>query len=121
VRVLVVDDEEVVRAIMTRTPEEEGYVVLEARNGREALERLAAHRGQVDLVLSDVVMPLMGGRELGARLAIDYPDLPVIWMSGYPRYAVFDERPGQAFLQKPIPPEVLAAAVRELLAATSRP
>jgi CheY-like chemotaxis protein len=94
--------------------------VLQARNGREALERLAANQGRVDLVLSDVVMPLMGGRELGARLATDYPDLPVIWMSGYPRDAVFEERPGQSFLQKPIPPELLAAAVRELLGAVSR-
>jgi len=50
----------------------------------------------------------------------EYPDLPVIWMSGYPRDAVFDERAGHAFLQKPIPPEELVAAVRELLAAAAR-
>lgn len=104
---------------MARTLEEEGYVVVQARNGREALERLAA-AAQVDVVLSDVVMPLMGGRELGTRLAAEHPDLPVIWMSRYPRDAVSDERPGQIFLQKPIPPELRAATLREMLAATPR-
>jgi CheY-like chemotaxis protein len=104
---------------MARTLEEEGYVVVQARNGREALERLAA-AAQVDVVLSDVVMPLIGGREFGTRLAAEHPDLPVIWKSRYPRDAVSDERPGQIFLQKPIPPELRAATLREMLAATPR-
>ena len=74
------------RAVLSRTLEEEGYEVSQARNGREALERLAGTRG-VDAVLTDVIMPELGGRELVERIAADYPGLPVIWMSGYPRDA----------------------------------
>jgi two-component system, cell cycle sensor histidine kinase and response regulator CckA len=64
-------------------------------------------------------MPELGGRELGERLAVDYPAVPVIWMSGYPRDAAFSDRgpPGaQPFLQKPILPEVLIRTVEGVLA-----
>ncbi len=116
-RLLVVDDEEAVRAVMSRTLEGEGYQVSEARNGREALECLA-RIGRVDIVLTDVIMPELGGRELVERLAADYPDLPVIWMSGYPRDAAFGDGgpPGaHPFLQKPIPPDVLVRMVEGVL------
>jgi PAS domain S-box-containing protein len=116
-RLLVVDDEDAVRAVLSRTLEAEGYEVSQARNGREALERLAGLRG-VDAVLTDVIMPELGGRELVERLAAEYPGLPVIWMSGYPRDAAGGDG-GSAganpFLQKPISPDVLIRAVEDVL------
>ena len=116
-RILVVDDEDAVRAVVSRALEEEGYEVSQARDGREALDRLARD-GRVDLVLTDVVMPRLGGRELVERLAASHPDLPVIWMSGYPRDAAFGDGDGTGahpFLQKPIPPDVLARTVEGAL------
>ena len=118
-KILVVDDEEAVRAVVSRTLAAEGYEVRQARDGREALEILARN-GRVDVVLTDVVMPQVGGRELVERLAAEYPDLPVIWMSGYPRDGAFtDGGPAGAhrFLQKPIPPEVLIRTVHGVLGA----
>jgi len=118
-RLLVVDDEEAVRAVVSRILEDEGYEVGQARTGREALERMSGGHG-VDVVLTDVIMPELGGRELGERLAVDHPGVPVIWMSGYPRDAAFsDTGPSgsQPFLQKPIVPEVLIRTVEEVLAA----
>ena len=117
-RLLVVDDEDSVRSVVSRTLEEEGYEVRQARNGREALDCLSEN-GRVDVVLTDVVMPELGGRELVERLAVDHPGLPVIWMSGHPRDAAFaDGGPGAAhpFLQKPIPAEVLIRTVEGVLA-----
>ncbi len=116
-RLLVVDDEGAVRALMSRTLEAEGYEVIQARNGREALEWLA--QNSVDVVLTDVIMPNLGGRELGERLAADFPDVPVIWMSGYPRDTVLsDTSPtgSPPFLQKPIPLDVLVRTVESVLA-----
>ena len=117
-RLLVVDDEEAVRAVVSRVLEEGGYEVAQARNGREALERLSGEHA-VDAVLTDVIMPELGGRELGERLAVDYPGISVIWMSGYPRDTAFgDTGPAasQPFLQKPIPPDVLIRTVEGVLA-----
>jgi signal transduction histidine kinase/CheY-like chemotaxis protein len=122
-RLLVVDDEDAVRTVVSRTLEEEGYEVRQARNGREALERLA-ERERVDIVLTDVVMPELGGRELVERLSADYPGLPVIWMSGHPHDAAFgDEGPGAAhpFLQKPIPADLLVRTVEGALARRGPP
>jgi DNA-binding NarL/FixJ family response regulator len=73
----------------------------------------------VDLVLTDVIMPDIGGRELGERLDADFPDVPVIWMSGYPRDTAFgDTSPAGSppFLQKPVPPDVLVRTVEGVLA-----
>jgi CheY-like chemotaxis protein len=120
-RLLVVDDEEAVRWIVSRTLEAEGYEVTQAANGLEAMEAIARN-GRVDLVLTDVVMPRLGGRELVERLEGKYPDLPVIWMSGYPRDAAFgDGGPNGAhpFLQKPIPPDVLIRTVEAVLSRLS--
>ena len=83
-RILLVEDEDPVRAIIARTLRDQGYEVVQARHGREALTRLEEERPRDRLVLSDVVMPVMGGRELGERLTREHPALPVIWMSGYP-------------------------------------
>jgi PAS domain S-box-containing protein len=122
-RVLLVEDEDAVRSITGRALRDQGYDVVEARHGREALARLAEGGPPVSLVLSDVVMPVMGGRELAEQLAQDWPDLPLIWMSGYPRDSAFsegaDER-NHAFLQKPIAEEVLVRAVAAEIAVSGR-
>ncbi|HUF36411.1 MAG TPA: PAS domain S-box protein [Gemmatimonadales bacterium] len=122
-RIVVVDDEDIVRAVVSRTLEDRGYEVVQARSGTEALEHLAGARGVADLVLSDVVMPGLGGRELGERLAAEYPEVPVVWMSGYPRDSAFGEGEpagGQSFLQKPIPEDVLVRTVQDVLARGER-
>jgi signal transduction histidine kinase/ActR/RegA family two-component response regulator len=116
--VLVVDDEDIIRALMKRALEEVGYEVLLARNGREALDSLVRHRGAVDLVLSDLVMPVMGGRELANRLKAEYPGLPVVWVSGHPKDAApvsSDAAGAGLFLQKPIEPDVLVETVARAL------
>jgi two-component system, cell cycle sensor histidine kinase and response regulator CckA len=114
----VVEDEDVVRTLACRGLREQGYTVLEARHGREALERLAEGRHVVDLVISDVVMPGLGGRELGSRLAALRPELPILFMSGYTGDDVIQRgllEPGVPFQQKPFTPEGLARKVREML------
>jgi PAS domain S-box-containing protein len=116
--VLVVDDEDIIRALMKRTLEEAGYEVLLARNGREALDSLARHRGAVDLVLSDLVMPVMGGRELANRLRSEYPELPLVWMSGHPKDAAplsSSAASAGLFLQKPVAPDMLVQTVARAL------
>jgi PAS domain S-box-containing protein len=115
-RLLVVDDEGAVRSLVTRTLEAEGYEVIQARDGGEALECLA--HNSVDVVLTDVIMPKLGGRKLGERLAADFPDVPVIWMSGYPRDTAFGATSlagSPLFLQKPIPLDVLIRTVDSVL------
>ncbi len=116
--VLVAEDEEMVRGIMARTLRDCGYKVLEAPDGRVALEILKAEAGRVNLVIADVVMPDLGGRELAAQLAQSWPNLPVLFTSGYTgldvvRRGLLDE--GREFLQKPLAPEELARKVREMV------
>jgi CheY-like chemotaxis protein len=81
--VLVVDDEPGIRRFTTRVLEREGYSVLEASDGLEALEQLRAQAATVEVVVSDIVMPRMNGVELLEALATSYPGLPVILISGY--------------------------------------
>jgi PAS domain S-box-containing protein len=122
-RILVVEDEDAVRASVVRVLEAAGYEVMQAREGQDALDRLERVEGAVDAVLSDVVMPVMGGRELGRRLAAAWPDLPVVWMSGYPRDAAFGEgvlRDDQPFLQKPVAGDLLVATVRRAVESGKR-
>jgi PAS domain S-box-containing protein len=117
-RVLVVEDEALVRSLACRSLREEGYAVAEAANGLEALEYVRGHGGQVDIVVSDVVMPEMGGRELGRHLAALQPRPAVLYISGFTSDDVVDRGlldPGSPFLQKPFAPGALSAKVRELL------
>jgi PAS domain S-box-containing protein len=117
-RILVVEDESVVRSLVRRALEEAGYQVFQAPNGAAALDYLLAHPDQIDLVLSDVVMPRLNGLELMARLRERMPRLPVLLMSGYSTDEV-DRRggvdPGVIILAKPITPVALTAAVRRRL------
>ncbi len=95
-----------------------GYVVLEARQGAEALEISNRHAGTIHLLVTDVVMPQMSGRELAQRLATLRPELKVLYMSGYTDDAIVRHgvlASGIAFLSKPFTPNALALKVREVL------
>jgi two-component system, cell cycle sensor histidine kinase and response regulator CckA len=116
--ILVIEDEDIVRTLASRGLRDHGYVVIEARNGTQALHYIQQHPGTVGLVISDVVMPEMGGRELGQSLARIDPDLPVLYMSGYTGEDVVQRGlldPGAPFQQKPFTPAGLATKVRRML------
>ena len=122
-RILVVEDEDPVRLIVMRTLQADGYEVLGARNGNEALEQLDEIGGAVNLVLTDIVMPGLNGRQLAAELSRRYHRIPLVWMSGHTREA--EVQKGQVgadepFLNKPIPPEVLLETVSRIIAGTAR-
>jgi two-component system cell cycle sensor histidine kinase/response regulator CckA len=117
--VLVVDDEEGLRDLLCRTLQSEGYHTLKAGHGAEALEVLETTADPVDLVVTDVVMPGMDGRELGRRLSQRWPDLPVLYISAYDVNDIFrrgSPRTSAPFLQKPFPMEGLITTVRDLIA-----
>ncbi|MEO8619834.1 MAG: ATP-binding protein [bacterium] len=116
--VLLVEDEEGVRALGARILERHGYTVIEARNGRDALAVVAQHVGQIDLLLTDVVMPEMGGKQLAEALVARDSAIRVLFISGYTdgdisRRGELD--PCTAFLQKPFTARGLLGRVREVL------
>jgi PAS domain S-box-containing protein len=114
--VLVVEDEEVVRSLVVQVLEGEGYKALVARDGEDALA-LAEER-HVDLLLTDLTMPKIGGRELAERLRSTHPSLKVVYMSGYVDGDILSDGvlpPGTAFLSKPFTFADLAEKVRDLL------
>jgi PAS domain S-box-containing protein len=114
--ILLVEDEEPVRAVVRKTLSANGYTVLEARHGRDALLASDRHRGPIHLLLSDVVMPEMGGRELAERLTAQRQDLRVLFMSGYTSDEVVRKGiEGAGFMQKPFTSADLLRAVRERL------
>ena len=116
--ILVVEDEDTVRRLARRALELDGYVVHEAEDGQAALELLGETAEKVDLVLCDVVMPQMSGRELAERLARVQPGIPVLYMSGYTGNDVAHRGlipPDVPFIQKPFTPDGLGERVRELL------
>jgi len=116
--VLLVEDESNVRGILSRALREQGYAVLEAPHGNGALELAADPATRIDLVVADVVMPGLGGRELAARLTEVRGELPILFISGYTGHDVVErgliEREWP-FLPKPVAPDALARKVRELL------
>ena len=122
--IMVVDDEPMVRALAQRALEAYGYTVLEAEDGREALQVLATEAGaKVALVLADLVMPGMGGRELGTHLHESHPGVPVLFMSAHTGDELARRRllsPGIWFLQKPFTPDELVAQVQHRLHAAGR-
>ena len=116
--VLVVEDEPGVRAVILRTLREQGYTVLEARHGLEALHLGTQPLAKIHLLLTDVVMPQVSGREVAENLTRIHPEIRVLYMSGYTddavvRYGILAE--GTDFLQKPFTPSILAHKVREVL------
>ena len=116
--VLLVEDQDAVAAVIRAALQHYGYQVLEARQGGEALALLDRHGAPISIVVTDVVMPVMGGPELAKRLWQRWPETKVLFMSGYTErafssYAALDPR--ASFLQKPFMPESLALKVREML------
>jgi CheY-like chemotaxis protein len=120
--VLVVEDEPDVMRMAVRALGDAGYTVVQASGGPDALEIMMEAGARLRLVLTDVVMPRMNGRELAARIAEIRPDLPIVFMSGYTDEDVIRrglmER-GRRFIQKPFSPDALAREIRQAL--DSRP
>jgi nitrogen-specific signal transduction histidine kinase/ActR/RegA family two-component response regulator len=116
--ILLVEDEEEVRTLASTILQMKGYTVLDAQEGAEALHISQSHPGQIHLVLTDMVMPGMSGREVAERLAGARRDIKVMYMSGYPGKGTIHHDvpdPGTTFLQKPFTPEDLAFKVRKAL------
>jgi PAS domain S-box-containing protein len=117
--VLVVEDEPAVRSLAQRALQARGYTVLTAENGEAALDLAAKHGGRIDLVVTDLIMPRMGGRELAARLAESHSSSRVLFTSGYAGEPGPHDRdgfvPGAPFLPKPFTPAELARRVRAVL------
>lgn len=116
--ILIVEDEGALRAVVCRVLRRAGYRVLEANGGQEALSASERHEGKIDLLLTDVVMPEMSGRELAEQLTKRRPGLEVLYMSGYTddamvRHGVAEHR--EALLAKPFDPGKLNQRVREVL------
>jgi PAS domain S-box-containing protein len=125
--VLLVEDEDMVRKVVRRTLVGQGYKVIEASNGKEALTLALEDPARISLVLTDVMMPAMGGPELARRLWGSLPDLKIIFLSGYAPDTMSPESavpPGAILIEKPFAIEKLVAKVREVLdnegAGTSR-
>jgi CheY-like chemotaxis protein len=121
--VLVVEDDSLVRGMVRRALSEAGFRVIEAANGEEALAVVQSETTHVDAVLTDLAMPELGGRQLAQRLIQEWPDLPVVFMSGYAdddvaRRGLLDA--GVAFLEKPLSPDVLTRKMRQVLEGAPR-
>jgi two-component system cell cycle sensor histidine kinase/response regulator CckA len=116
--VLLVEDAPAVRELAALTLREKGYTVFEALNGEDGLRTARLQNGRIDLVLTDVVMPVMGGKEMADALQESYPATRVLFTSGYTEDAISQRgilRPGVIFLQKPYTTAALARKVREAL------
>ena len=121
--ILLVEDEEAVRTMVSKILKNKGYTVLEAAHSKEAFEVCERHEGPIHLMVTDVIMPQMSGRELAERLASLLPEMKVLYMSGYPDNTIIQHgvlEPGTAFLQKPFTLSSLEVKVREVLD-SSRP
>jgi len=116
--ILLVEDEKAVRMMIRKTLQSKGYTVLEAQHGREALDICEHYSRPIHLMVTDVVMPQMSGKELAEQLAPNRPEMKILYMSGYPDNSIVQHgvlEPGTEFLQKPFALNTLEAKVRELL------
>jgi two-component system cell cycle sensor histidine kinase/response regulator CckA len=121
--VLLVEDEESVRQLVRETLEAKGYKVLEADSGEAALRLASHHAGPIHMLVTDVVMPGMSGRELSTQLCASHPQTKVLYLSGYTEDAIVHEgvlEPGTAFLQKPFTLQMLSRKVRDVLGINTR-
>jgi PAS domain S-box-containing protein len=119
--ILLVEDEEAVRTMVSKILRNKGYTVLEAAHSEEAFEISERHEGPIHLMVTDVIMPQMSGPELAERLAPRLPEMKVLYMSGYPDNTIVQHgvlEPGTAFLQKPFTLNALESKVREVLDGT---
>jgi signal transduction histidine kinase/ActR/RegA family two-component response regulator len=120
--ILVVEDDDAVRRMTREFLKIHGYTVIEARSAANAIEIMGVQKDEIDLVLTDVLMPGMKGRELVSHLIEMRPDLKVLYMSAYTEDAAINIgvlNPGTEFIEKPFGPDDLAAKVREVLARTT--
>jgi PAS domain S-box-containing protein len=118
--ILVVEDEELLRDLVQEVLEDLGYQVLLAQDGQDAVRVAETHRGELDLLVTDIVMPGMNGREVAQKLSADRDGLRVLFVSGYTDEEVIrrgELQPGSLFLKKPFTPDSLAAKVRQALRA----
>jgi CheY-like chemotaxis protein len=116
--ILLVEDDDMVRNLVRETLEREGYKVIGAADPLEAQRIADAHRGKIQLLITDVVMPRLSGKELAKALVERRPDMKVLYMSGYTDSAIVNSGILQkevAFLQKPFTPSALAGKVRDVL------
>jgi signal transduction histidine kinase/ActR/RegA family two-component response regulator len=116
--ILAVEDDPALRKLFRRVLEAHGYTVLQAGNGEDALRVAEHHDGKIDLVISDVIMPVMSGVEMAEKLAARYPGLRILFTSGYAEEEIARhglQASGTGFLQKPVIPDVLLRTVRECL------
>jgi CheY-like chemotaxis protein len=116
--VLLVEDEESVRQLVRETLAAKGYRVMEADNGEAGLRVSEGHAGKIHLLITDVVMPGMSGRELAQRVTSARPEIKVLFLSGYTEDAIIHQgvlEPGTTFLQKPFTLQALSRKVREVL------
>jgi CheY-like chemotaxis protein len=116
--ILLVEDEDGLRSLAQAVLQTQGYIVLSARHGGDALLIFETHPKPIDLIITDVVMPHFSGRQLVERLEARQPHLKVLYMSGYTDDAIVHHgvlESGMPFLQKPFAPEALARKVREVL------
>jgi CheY-like chemotaxis protein len=116
--VLLAEDEDSVRRLARAVLESGGYTVLEAQDGIDALKVIEEQGGRINVLLTDVIMPRMGGRELADRLLKAYPEARVVYMSGYTDDAMIPQdlvSSGTLFVHKPFSPETLLNTIREAL------
>ena len=115
--ILVVEDEEQVRTLIVRLLEKRGFSVLQAQNGRVALEVASGKVSEIALVITDLVMPEMGGAPLLKELRALRPDLPFLCMTGYTKEEVMsgDSMPNAHFIEKPFTPAGLIEQVQKIL------
>ncbi len=121
--ILLVEDDAIVRDTTMKALKRLGYTVLHASNGNEAIGLAGQHRGRIHLLLTDVVMPGMNGRQLAERLVSIYPGMQILYSSGYTEnmiahHGVIEE--GLSFIGKPYTPQVLAMKIREVLSAAAK-
>lgn len=115
---MVVEDEEKVRNLTVKVLRRQGYSVLEAGDGRSCLDALRRHKGPLDLLLTDLVMPGLNGRELHEEVTTLFPKAKVLYMSGYTEEVVTHRgvlEKGIPFLQKPFSVHALTTRIREVL------
>lgn len=113
--ILVVDDEQGICEFLATYLKAKNFKVLTARSGEEALTLWAGHQRRFDLLLTDIVMPGINGKQLADRLLEDEPELKIIFMSGYLPQEIGDEILDQVFLKKPFHPNELMEAIRGIM------
>lgn len=113
--ILLVEDEAQVRTLLERVLVKTGYSVISASNGREAIATLAARRDNIDLIITDLVMPEMSGTALARELCSQRPDLKVLFMTGYAQEDIEELPDRSALIQKPFTPAQLLERIRQML------